>query len=186
MSENGEIYTAGKNFTLPLTLTAWTNSTSAWILKLVFCINVMIKRPCLKFPKSHYKFLDWKWPPPPLALFQKFIWFGSQTLPKQFKKSKAESSVWCVKVWKQFMWRGYLHLWWCFMTNIKPSLPGMHINDIESRLRDSYMIRCTGNWPAGKLTATLVVALLMFNGCGMYRVFPFPLGCGKLFAFVNV
>ena len=29
MSENGEIYTAGKNFTLPLALTAWTNSTSA-------------------------------------------------------------------------------------------------------------------------------------------------------------
>ena len=28
MSENGEIYTAGKNFTLPPTLTAWTNSTS--------------------------------------------------------------------------------------------------------------------------------------------------------------
>ena len=29
MSENVEIYTAGKNFTLPLALTAWTNSTSA-------------------------------------------------------------------------------------------------------------------------------------------------------------
>ena len=28
MSENGEIYTAGKNFTLPLAVTAWTNSTS--------------------------------------------------------------------------------------------------------------------------------------------------------------
>ena len=25
MSENGEIYTAGKNFTLPLAVTAWTN-----------------------------------------------------------------------------------------------------------------------------------------------------------------
>ena len=33
MSENGEIYTAGKNFTLPPALTAWTNSTSE--LKLV-------------------------------------------------------------------------------------------------------------------------------------------------------
>ena len=30
MSENGEIYTAGKNFTLPPALTAWTNSTSDW------------------------------------------------------------------------------------------------------------------------------------------------------------
>ena len=29
MSENGEIYTAGKNFTPPPAVTAWTNSTSA-------------------------------------------------------------------------------------------------------------------------------------------------------------
>ena len=29
MSENGEIYTAGKNFTLPLAVTAWTNLNSA-------------------------------------------------------------------------------------------------------------------------------------------------------------
>ena len=28
MSENGEIYTAGRNFTLPSALTGWTNSTS--------------------------------------------------------------------------------------------------------------------------------------------------------------
>ena len=28
MSENGEIYTTGKNFTLPPGLTGWTNSTS--------------------------------------------------------------------------------------------------------------------------------------------------------------
>ena len=30
MSENGEIYTAGKNFTLPPALTGWTNSTSVY------------------------------------------------------------------------------------------------------------------------------------------------------------
>ena len=30
MSENGEIYTAGKNFTLPPAVTGWTNSTSAY------------------------------------------------------------------------------------------------------------------------------------------------------------
>ena len=30
MSENGEIYTAGKNFTLPPALTGWTNSTSGF------------------------------------------------------------------------------------------------------------------------------------------------------------
>ena len=35
MSENGEIYTAGKNFTLPPALTAWTNSTSASEVTLV-------------------------------------------------------------------------------------------------------------------------------------------------------
>ena len=28
MSENGEIYTSGKNFTLPPVLMTWTNSTS--------------------------------------------------------------------------------------------------------------------------------------------------------------
>ena len=32
MSENGEIYTADKNFTLPPALTAWTNLTSAFQL----------------------------------------------------------------------------------------------------------------------------------------------------------
>ena len=32
MSENGEIYTAGKNFTLPPALTGWTNSTSGKML----------------------------------------------------------------------------------------------------------------------------------------------------------
>ena len=32
VSENGEIYTAGKNFTLPPALTAWTNSTSGFTL----------------------------------------------------------------------------------------------------------------------------------------------------------
>ena len=38
MSENGEIYTAGKYFTLPPALTAWTNSTSVngWIQYFVF------------------------------------------------------------------------------------------------------------------------------------------------------
>ena len=34
MSENGEIYTAGKNFTVPLALTAWTNSTFGhWLVR---------------------------------------------------------------------------------------------------------------------------------------------------------
>ena len=39
MSENGEIYTAGKNFTLPPALTRWTNSTSA-------CIMIMMINDC--------------------------------------------------------------------------------------------------------------------------------------------
>ena len=33
MSENGEIYTAGKNFTLPPAVTGWTNSTSDLFLR---------------------------------------------------------------------------------------------------------------------------------------------------------
>merc|ERR1712004_189191 len=34
ISENGKIYTAGKNFTLPPAVTAWINSTSALSLAL--------------------------------------------------------------------------------------------------------------------------------------------------------
>ena len=38
MSENGEIYTAGKNFTLRPALTAWTNSTSgSWYWQVAHC-----------------------------------------------------------------------------------------------------------------------------------------------------
>ena len=36
MSEKGEIYTAGKNFTLPPAVTGWTNSTSAPPLSLFY------------------------------------------------------------------------------------------------------------------------------------------------------
>ena len=36
MSENGEIYTAGKNFTLPPALTALTNSNSEFQIQNVF------------------------------------------------------------------------------------------------------------------------------------------------------
>ena len=41
MSENGEIYTAGKNFTLPPALTAWTNSTSAAQKLLQFSVEAL-------------------------------------------------------------------------------------------------------------------------------------------------
>ena len=37
MSENGEIDTAGKNFTLPPALMAWTNSTSGEEATLYLC-----------------------------------------------------------------------------------------------------------------------------------------------------
>ena len=30
-----------------------------------FCITFMLKKPCLKVQILQYKFLDWKWPPPP-------------------------------------------------------------------------------------------------------------------------
>ena len=39
MSENGEIYSAGKNFTLPPALTAWTNSTSALTQQNLFLLS---------------------------------------------------------------------------------------------------------------------------------------------------
>ena len=45
MSENGELYTAGKNFTLPRALTAWTNSTSGSSRRehFIFLVNVRAK-----------------------------------------------------------------------------------------------------------------------------------------------
>ena len=43
MSENGEIYTAGKNFTLPPALTALTNSTSGQALAKILVMVTIIK-----------------------------------------------------------------------------------------------------------------------------------------------
>ena len=43
MSENGEIYTAGKNFTLPPALTGWTNSTSVFSFN-IFCLKSDIRQ----------------------------------------------------------------------------------------------------------------------------------------------
>ena len=40
MSENGEIYTAGKNFTLPPAVTAVTNSTSVLCMSIIAIIVV--------------------------------------------------------------------------------------------------------------------------------------------------
>ena len=50
-------------------------------LKWPFCINFMLKKPCLNVQNLQHKFLDWKWPPPRLELFQKFIRFGRVILP---------------------------------------------------------------------------------------------------------
>ena len=45
-------------------------------------IKFMLKKPCLKFPKSATQVFGLKMTPlPPLALFRKFIRFGSLTLP---------------------------------------------------------------------------------------------------------
>ena len=41
MSENGEIYTAGKTFTLPPAVTARTNSTSAMIMIMIVLIRTV-------------------------------------------------------------------------------------------------------------------------------------------------
>ena len=44
MSENGEIYTAGKNFTLLPALTAWTNSTSGRVFReSILCIDLTLR-----------------------------------------------------------------------------------------------------------------------------------------------
>ena len=62
--ENGEIYTAGKNFTLPPAVTAWTNSTSG-----VWKSSV------------HECSLSYMWPPSPVpailsqAMFYSFVVF---------------------------------------------------------------------------------------------------------------
>ena len=66
MSENGEIYTPGKNFTLPPALTAWTNSTSGWLPTQLFytwtfiCVNIQILKTqqgnllrMIKYNQSH-------------------------------------------------------------------------------------------------------------------------------------
>ena len=54
MSENGDIYTAGKNFTLPPAVTAWTNSTSVQ-LKCVLVTPVTVKCPNI----SSHVFTSW-------------------------------------------------------------------------------------------------------------------------------
>ena len=41
MSENGEIYTSGKNFTLPPAVTAWTNSTSVHCLRAMGAMTLL-------------------------------------------------------------------------------------------------------------------------------------------------
>ena len=46
MSENGEIYTAGKNFTLPPALTAWTNSTSETLIILSIDVGHYLFESC--------------------------------------------------------------------------------------------------------------------------------------------
>ena len=57
-------------------------SATRYMLKWSFCINFMLKKPCLNVHNPQYKFLDWKLPPPPLLeLFWKFIRFGDAILP---------------------------------------------------------------------------------------------------------
>ena len=68
-----------------LLLKKHTRNPESWNYSLV---SIHAQKPCLKSQNLQYKFLDWKWPPPPLALYQKFIRFGSQTLPLPDQKSK--------------------------------------------------------------------------------------------------
>ena len=52
MSENGEIYTTGKNFTLPPALTGWTNSTSG---KTLWKVKKMAAVCSSKLPLTSYQ-----------------------------------------------------------------------------------------------------------------------------------
>ena len=52
---------------------------------LQFVSNFMLKKPCLKVQNLQHKFLNWKWPPPPLELFRKFIRCGILT-PEETNK----------------------------------------------------------------------------------------------------
>ena len=69
-----------KTFFLNFSLNYWKKHT----LKIPLCIIFMPKKPCSKVQNLQQKFLDWKWPPPPLELFQKFIRFGRGRLPLVF------------------------------------------------------------------------------------------------------
>ena len=56
MSKNGEIYTAGKNFTLPPGLTGWTNSTSVPMIhvidQVIYLMGCMSLLCCVKVSLS--------------------------------------------------------------------------------------------------------------------------------------
>ena len=58
MSENGEIYSAGKNFTLLPALTAWTNSTSGFDCCLFFLATLHMKYKFCAFCLTKYPFKD--------------------------------------------------------------------------------------------------------------------------------
>ena len=64
MSENAEIYTAGKNFTLPPALTAWKNSTSDSFCFLLFLpknemqMGVGLPPSAIKFPNIVFGLLN--------------------------------------------------------------------------------------------------------------------------------
>ena len=51
MSENGEIYSAGQNFTLPPALTGWTNSTSVKMMTMMMMVMALAENPIRT--KSH-------------------------------------------------------------------------------------------------------------------------------------
>ena len=54
MSENGEIYSAGKNFTVPPALTAWTNSTS---VQSSHCLLGLVSRGISNIPHLAMQFI---------------------------------------------------------------------------------------------------------------------------------
>ena len=92
-----------------------------WALTLLFCFNFMLKKPCLKFPKSATYIFWIESASPPLGTFPKFhpIWRShpSQSMiNKEEKKEKEEEEggvarkyKWGRECWKALGWAPTLH-----------------------------------------------------------------------------
>ena len=77
-----------------------------WTLNLLFLYQFHAQKALFKVPKicNIIPFLDWKWPPPPLELFQKFIRFGSGTLPLYERRFQTQLIHWWLTIIQTTFW----------------------------------------------------------------------------------